>query len=71
VDEALARFEKALSVNPDDPSFLEMAGRCYIHRADFAKAIAHLEKAKAGHKDPEKIRFLENLIVGLREQIKK
>jgi len=71
VDEALVRFEKALSLRPDDPAFFEMAGRCYIHRADFEKAIACLEKAKAGYPDLEKVKFLDDLIAKLKEQIKK
>ncbi len=48
IEEALSRFERALSLKPDDPAFLEMAGRCYIHQADFGKAIGYLERAKAG-----------------------
>jgi tetratricopeptide (TPR) repeat protein len=71
VDEALPRFEKALSIKPDDPAYLEMAGRCYIHQANFEKAIEYLEKAKAGYTDEEKIKFLDGLIVKLKEQIKK
>ena len=72
MDEALALFEKALALKPDDPAFLEMAGRCYINRADFAKAIAYLEKAKTGYAaDQEKVKFLEELIAKLKEQIKK
>ena len=71
VDEALARFEMALSLKPDDPAFLEMAGRCYIHRADFEKAVECLEKARAGYTDQEKVKFLDDLIAKLREQIKK
>ena len=71
VDEALARFEMALSLKPDDPAFLEMAGRCYIHRADFEKAVECLEKARAGYTDQEKVKFLDDLIAKLKEQIKK
>jgi tetratricopeptide (TPR) repeat protein len=71
VDEALVRFEKALSLKPDDPSFLEMAGRCYIHQADFEKAVECLEKARAGYTDQEKVKFLDDLIAKLKEQIKK
>jgi Tfp pilus assembly protein PilF len=70
IDEALARFENALTVRPDDAAYLEMAGRCYIHQANFAKAIEYLEKAKAGYTDKEKIDFLDNLIAKLKEQIK-
>lgn len=71
IDEALARFEKALSIKPDDPAYLEMAGRCYIHQANFQKAIDCLEKAKAGYTDQEKVKFLDDLITKLKEQIKK
>lgn len=71
VDEALTYFEKALNLKPDDPAFLEMAGRCYIHQADFGKAIEYLEKAKAGYADQEKIKFLDDLVTKLKEQIKK
>jgi tetratricopeptide (TPR) repeat protein len=71
VDEALERFEKALVLKPDDPAFLEMAGRCYINKADYAKAIEYLEKAKIGYNDPERAKFLDELIVMLKAQIKK
>jgi len=71
VDEALGRFEKALALKPDDPAFLEMAGRCYINKADFAKAIEYLEKAKTGYNDPERTKFLDELIATLKTQIKK
>jgi len=71
VDEALARFEKALSQKPDDPEFLEMAGRCYINKGEFPKAVEYLEKAKSGFTDAEKVKFLEDLISKLKEQIKK
>lgn len=71
VEESLVEFEKALELNPDDPEFLEMAGRCYIHKADFKKAIEYLEKAKLNSSDQDKIEFLDDLISKLREQIKK
>ena len=71
IDEALAHFEKALALRPDDPAYLEMAGRCYINRADFPKAVAYLEKAKVGTTDPERIKFLDELIATLKVQIKK
>jgi tetratricopeptide (TPR) repeat protein len=72
IDEALACFEKALSMKPDDPASLEMAGRCYINRANFQKAIDYLEQAKAGYAaDQEKVKFLDDLINKLKEQIKK
>ncbi len=69
--EAMGRFEKALSLKPDDPAYLEMAGRCYINQANFEKAIECLEKAKAIYTDTEKVKFLEDLIAKLKEQIKK
>ena len=62
VDEALARFQTGLAVKPDDPELLEMAGRCYIHQADFEAAVEHLEKARRGVTDPDKLAFLEQLI---------
>jgi tetratricopeptide (TPR) repeat protein len=71
IDEALSRFELALTLKADDPAFLEMAGRCYIHQANFGKAIEYLEKAKAGYTDQDKIKFLDDLIAKLKEQIKK
>ena len=72
VDDALPLFEKSLAIRPDDAAALEMAGRCYIHQANFTKAIDCLEKAKAGYaKDPEKVKFLDDLIGKLKEQIKK
>jgi tetratricopeptide (TPR) repeat protein len=72
VDEALELFEKALSLRPDDPAALEMIGRCHIHKGDFPKAVDLLEKAKAGYaSDQEKAKFLNNLIIKLKEQIKK
>jgi tetratricopeptide (TPR) repeat protein len=71
IDEALVFFEKALSLRPDDPVYLEMAGRCYINQAHFEKAMEYLEKAKAGYTDQERIKFLDDLIAKLKEQIKK
>ncbi len=70
--EALVFFEKALALRPDDSAFLEMTGRCYIYKADFPKAIELLEKAKAGYApEPERVKFLDELIAKLKEQIKK
>jgi tetratricopeptide (TPR) repeat protein len=71
VDEALVQFEKAVVLKPDDPAFLEMAGRCYVNKADYAKAIEYLEKAKVGYNDPERTKFLDELIATLKAQIKK
>ncbi len=70
IDDALASFEKALAQRPDDSAYLEMAGRCYINKADFPKAVEYLEKAKASV-DPERAKFLEDLITTLKAQIKK
>lgn len=68
IDEARVAFDKALKLRPDDPDVLEMAARCSINAGDFAKAIEYLEKAKAGVKDPEKIKFLDDLLATLREK---
>lgn len=71
VEEALALFEKALEVRPGDPAYLEMAGRGYINKGDFAKAIEYLERAKNVLTDQERIEFLEGLINKLKEEVKK
>jgi tetratricopeptide (TPR) repeat protein len=71
VDEALVLFEKALALRPDDPVYLEMAGRCHINQAHYEKAMEYLEKAKAGYTDQERIKFLDDLIEKLKEQVKK
>jgi tetratricopeptide (TPR) repeat protein len=71
IDEALPRFEQALVLRPDDPAYLEMAGRCYINKSNFPKAVEYLEKAKAGAVDADRIKFLDDLIVTLKAQIKK
>ena len=71
IDEAKAFLEKALALRPDDPDVLDLMSRCYINAGDFAKAIEYLEKAKAGTKDPERVKFLDDLITKLQEQIKK
>jgi Tfp pilus assembly protein PilF len=72
IDEAQVFFQKTLTLRPDDPASFEMAGRCYINQANFAKAIESLEKAKAGYAaDQEKVKFLDDLIDKLKEQIKK
>jgi tetratricopeptide (TPR) repeat protein len=67
IPEALNCFEKALELKPDEPEFLEMAGRCYIHERDYSRAIDYLEKAKKGYSSQEKIEFLEQLISKLKE----
>jgi tetratricopeptide (TPR) repeat protein len=84
--EALALFEQALALAPDDPAFLEMAGRCHINlaavrkpdggieidKSSFEKALAYLEKAKVGYAaDPDKTKFIDELIGLIKEQIKK
>ena len=84
--EALALFEKALALAPEDPAFLEMAGRCHINlaavrkpdggieldRSSFEKALAYLEKAKIGYAaDPDKTKFIDELIGLIKEQLKK
>ena len=71
IGEALYFFEKAVSLRPDDPAYLEMAGRCEIHQGNLEKAVDYMERAKAGYTDQEKIKFLEDLISKLKEQIKK
>jgi tetratricopeptide (TPR) repeat protein len=48
-----------------------MAGRCYTNQGKFEKAIECLEKAKAGYTDQERVKFLDDLIAKLKEQIKK
>jgi len=70
IPEALTLFEKALKTKPDDPEFLEMAGRCLIHQNELVRALEYLEKARKLSTDPEKIKFLDQLIAKLREQIK-
>lgn len=71
IDESLAMFEKALVLRPDDPAYVEMAGRCYINKAEFEKAVEYLEKAKTLSNDPERAKFLDELIAQLKLQIKK
>jgi tetratricopeptide (TPR) repeat protein len=70
IDEARVQFDKGLTLKPDDPDILEMASRCYINAGEFPKAIEYLEKAKAGSKDPDKVKFLNDLIAALKEKIK-
>ena len=72
IDEAQVFFQKTLTLKPEDPASFEMAGRCYINQANFVKAVEYLEKAKAGYAaDQEKVKFLDDLISKLKEQIKK
>ena len=70
VEEALANFERALKAKPGVPEYLEMAGRCYINQGNFTKAIEYLEQAKGAVTDPERVKFLDDLIAKLKEQIK-
>jgi tetratricopeptide (TPR) repeat protein len=62
IDEALVRFETGLAAKPGDPDLLEMAGRCYVNQAKFDAAAEHLEKARAGTTNPDKLAFLDELI---------
>jgi tetratricopeptide (TPR) repeat protein len=71
IDEAKAVLEKALALRPDDPDALDLMSRCYINAGDYPKAIEYLEKAKAGTKDPDRVKFLDDLILKLKDQIKK
>ncbi len=72
IDEAQSDFFKTLALRADDPAALEMAGRCFINQANFAKAVEFLEKARAGYAaDPDKVKFLDDLIAQLKQQIKK
>lgn len=71
VEEALTHFENALELKPDDPELIEMIGRCYIHQGQYSKALEYLERAKNASTDQEKVKFLEQLITKLKEQIKK
>jgi len=71
VDEAKVFLEKALALRPDDSDVLLLMSRCSINAGDLPKAIEYLEKAKAGTTDPERLKFLEDLIAKLKEQIKK
>lgn len=68
--EAQKAFEDALVIKPDDPEILEMVSRCYINGGDFVKAVEYLEKAKAKTTDPDKIKFIDDLIQTLKEKIK-
>ncbi len=71
VPEALPHFEKALTFRPADPALLEMAGRSYVNQQKYELAIEDFEKAKAGYTDPEKIKFLDDLIAKIKELVKK
>jgi tetratricopeptide (TPR) repeat protein len=70
VEEARGLFDKAMALKPEDPDILEMAGRCAINAGEFAKAVEYLEKSKTHVQDPEKIKFLADLIATLKERIK-
>ena len=70
VEEALANFESALKAKPGIPEYLEMAGRCHINQGNFPKAIEYLEQARGAVTDPDRIKFLDDLITKLKEQIK-
>lgn len=62
IEEALERFEAGLAASPEDPDLHEMAGRCYIHREDFRRAVEHLERARALAESPDKAALLDRLI---------
>jgi tetratricopeptide (TPR) repeat protein len=62
IDEALARFVGGLASRPDDGDLLEMAGRCYLNQGKYKEAVDHLAKARAATTDPEKGRFLDEMI---------
>jgi tetratricopeptide (TPR) repeat protein len=70
-EEALMDIERALKIKPDDPEYLEMAGRCCINQGNYAKAIEYLERAKSVLTDPDKIKFLDDMLAKLKEQIKR
>ena len=70
VEEALANFDRALKLKPGVPEYLEMAGRCHINQGNFPKAIEYLEQARGAVTDPDRIKFLDDLITKLKEQIK-
>jgi tetratricopeptide (TPR) repeat protein len=70
VDEALVRFQQALTSRPSDPEVLEMIARCYLNQGKFEAAVDHLEKAKAASTDPAKIALLEELIRQVRAQVR-
>lgn len=70
VAEARNELDKALLLKPTDPDILEMVSRCCINAGEFAKAIEYLEKAKAGSTNPDKTKFLDDLIGTLKEKIK-
>lgn len=62
IDEALVRFDRGLTAKPEDPDLLEMAGRCLLHQGKFQVAVERLEKALVATTDPDKKRFLEELL---------
>lgn len=69
--EAAACFAKALEQRPDDPEILDMAGRALIQLGDLAKALEHLQRARELTQDKEKRKYIEQLIDGLKKQLKK
>jgi chitinase len=70
IDEALVRFEQGLALKPNDPDLLDMAARCYIHQANYERAVELLEKARAATADPAKAAFLDELIRKIKAGIK-
>jgi tetratricopeptide (TPR) repeat protein len=69
-DEALVRFEKALTLRPEDPDLHEMAARCLVRKSAFAQALIHLERARANTTDPARAEVLDELIVQVRRQVR-
>jgi tetratricopeptide (TPR) repeat protein len=69
-DEALVRFEKGLALRPADPELHEMAARCLVQKSDFAAALPHLEKARAGTADPARAGLLDRLLEEVRRQLR-
>ena len=68
--EALTYFEKAVELKPADPGILEFIGLCFIQNENYKKAIEYLEKAKSASTNEEKIKSLDELIKGLKDQEK-
>lgn len=72
--EALTFFEKALKQKKDDAEILELMGLSYIHKEDYPKALEYLEKAQTMYTNAgnnAKVSELQELVKGLKEQVKK
>jgi Flp pilus assembly protein TadD len=70
ISEARTALDAALALKPDDPDILEMVSRCCINAGEYVQALEYLEKAKTGTTNPDKIKFLDDLIQALKEKIK-